>query len=101
MRARIAQLYEIEAGIRGHPPDARQAVRQLRSQPIVEALQLWVQDHLPRVAGWSDLAKKQRYALRHWDGLILYLADGRLEMDTYVVERATRPLTIIGRSRIP
>ncbi len=25
-----------------------------------------------------------RYALRHWDGLILYLNDGRLEMDTNV-----------------
>jgi transposase len=31
-----------------------------------------------------------RYALRHWDGLILYLDDGHLEMDTSVVERAIR-----------
>ena len=35
-----------------------------------------------------------RYALNHWDGLILYLDDGRLEMDTNVVERAIRPATI-------
>jgi hypothetical protein len=26
------------------------------------------------------LAKAMRYALAHWDGLILYLDDGRLEM---------------------
>jgi hypothetical protein len=29
-----------------------------------------------------------RYALRHWDGLTLYLDDGRIEMDTNAVERA-------------
>jgi transposase len=67
-------------GIRGQPPDLRKAVRQLRSRPLVEKLHLWLQDHLPRVPGWSDLAKAMRYSLRHWDGLILYLDDGRLEM---------------------
>jgi transposase len=49
--ARIARLYEIEAGIRGQPPDVRQAVRQLRSRPLVEQLHLWLQDHVPRVPG--------------------------------------------------
>ena len=78
--ARIAKLYEIEAGIRGQPPDERRAVRQLRSRPLVEELHLWLQDHVPRVPGWSDLAKAMRYALRHWEGLVLYLEDGRLEM---------------------
>src|SRR5207248_6332037 len=71
--ARIAKLYEIEGEIRGQPPDVRQAVRQLRSRPLVEDLRLWLQDHVQRVPGWSDLAKAMRYALRHWDGLILYL----------------------------
>jgi len=41
-----------------------------------------------------------RYSLRHWDGLILYLDDGRLEMDTNVVERAIRPVTM-NRSLCP
>jgi hypothetical protein len=35
-----------------------------------------------------------RYALSHWSGLILYLDDGRLEMDTNVVERALRPAVL-------
>ena len=94
MLARIARLYAIEADIRGQPPDVRRAVRQLRSRPLVEQLHRWLHDHVPRVPGWSDLAKAMRYALRHWDGLILYLDDGRLEMDTNVVERAIRPVTI-------
>ena len=33
---RIGKLYEIEAGVRGQPPDVRRAVRQLRSRPLVD-----------------------------------------------------------------
>ena len=73
--ARIATLYEIEAEVRGQPADVRRAIRQERSRPLVEHLQHWLQEHLPRLPGWSDLAKAMRYALRHWDGLILYLDD--------------------------
>src|SRR3984893_18389280 len=98
--ARIAKLYEIEAGIRGQPPDVRKAVRQLRSRPLVEDLPAWLQEHVPRVPGWTDLAKAMRYVLRHWDGLILYLDDGRLEMDTNVVERAIRPVTITRKNSL-
>ena len=98
--ARIAKLYEIEGEIRGQPPDVRKAVRQLRSRPLVDALHIWLQEHLPRVPGWSDLAKAMRYALRHWDGLILYLDDGRLEMDSNVVERAIRPITITRKNSL-
>src|SRR5205823_6852381 len=54
----------------------------------------------PRVPGWSDLAKAMRYALAHWGGLILYLDDGRLEMDTNVVERAIRPVTITRKNSL-
>jgi transposase len=42
--ARIAKLYEIEADIRGQPPDVRRGVRQLRSRPPVAThlpLRLW------------------------------------------------------------
>jgi len=96
--ARIAKLYEIEAEVRGQPADVRRAIRQERSRPLVEDLQSWLQDHVSRLPGWSDLAKAMRYALAHWDGLILYLDDGRLEMDTNVVERAIRPVTITRKN---
>ena len=98
--ARIGKLYEIEAEIRGKPADVRRAVRQQRSRPLVEALHQWLEDHLPRVPGWSDLAKAMRYALRHWSGLILYLDDGRLEMDPNIVERAIRPVTITRKNSL-
>jgi hypothetical protein len=90
--ARIRALYAIEAEIRGHPAEHRRRVRQERSRPIVEALHAWMEHHLPRVSGASDLALAIRYALRHWSGLIVFLEDGRVEMDNNVVERAIRPI---------
>jgi hypothetical protein len=32
--------------------------------------------------------------LNHWSGLILFLDDGRLELDTNTVERAMRPVAL-------
>jgi hypothetical protein len=92
--ARVASLYEIEAGIRGSPAEHRRAVRDARSRPIVDALHVWLQEQVPRLPGSSDLAKAMRYALRHWPGLVAFLDDGRIEMDTNVVERAIRPVTL-------
>ena len=95
-----ASLYAIEAEIRGHPAEHRRQVRQERSRPIVEALHDWLQDQLPRVSGASDLAKAIRYAIRHWPGLIAFLDDGRIEMDTNVVERAIRPNTLTRKNAL-
>jgi hypothetical protein len=98
--ARIGKLYEIEAEIRGHPAEYRRAVRQDRSRPIVEALHAWLQEQLPRLSGSSPLAKAMRYALRHWSGLVLFLDDGRIEMDTNVVERAIRPVALTRKNAL-
>ena len=91
---RIAELYAIEADIRGTPADNRRSVRQQHSRPLVEAMQTWLTEQLERVSGRSILAQAIRYALNHWDGLVLYLDDGRLEMDTNTVERAMRPVAL-------
>jgi hypothetical protein len=47
-----------------------------------------------RVSGRSTLAEAIRYGLRHWTGLVLFLDDGRLELDTNTVERAIRPIAL-------
>ncbi len=78
---RIAELYQIEDTIRGQPPDARKAVRQEQSKPKVEALKTYVETQLDKVSGKSTLAKAMRYTLSHWKGLIVYLDDGRVEID--------------------
>jgi transposase len=91
---RIGKLYAVEAEIRGRPAEARRAVRQERSKPIVEALHAWLTVQLGRVSGKSGLAKAIRYALRHWQGLVRFLEDGRLELDTNSIERAIRPIAL-------
>jgi transposase len=91
---RIASLYEVEAAIRGQSAEQRQFVRQQRSRPIVEAMQGWLRQQLDRVSGRCALAKAIRYALNHWHGLTQFLQDGRLELDTNIVERAMRPVAL-------
>src|SRR5690349_18226245 len=91
---RIGELYAIEAAIRGRPAEERRAVRQECSKPIVEALHGWLTAQLGRVSGKSGLAEAIRYALRHWQGLVLFLDDGRLELDSNTVERALRPVAL-------
>ena len=54
----------------------------------------WLRQQLERVSGRSALAKAIRYALNHWNGLIRFLHDGRLELDTNIVERAMRPVAL-------
>jgi hypothetical protein len=91
---RIAALYEIEADIRGQAADQRRQARQRLSRPLVEAMHRWLIEQLGRISGRSALAQAIRYALNHWKGLILFLDDGRLELDTNTVERAMRPVAL-------
>jgi transposase len=98
--ARIRTLYVIEAEVRGQPAEHRRRVRQERSRPIVEALHAWLEYHLPRVSGASDLALAMRYALRHWSGLVVFLDDGRVEIDSNIVERAIRPIPMTRKAAL-
>jgi transposase len=91
---RIAALYAIEDKIRGRAPAARRSVRQAESRPLVEALKTWLEAQLARLSGKSVLAAAMRYALNQWDGLVRFIDDGRIELDTNAVERAMRPIAL-------
>src|SRR4051812_11935277 len=94
MLARIAGLYRIEGEIRGRSAEERRATRQERSRSVVEALEPWLREKLALVSQKSKLAEAIRYALVRWAGLSLFLEDGRIEIDSNVVERAIRPLAL-------
>jgi transposase len=97
---RIAALYAIEIDLRGHAAEDRQRVRQQQSRPLVETMHAWLNETLGRISGRSTLAQAIRYALNHWEGLILFLDDGRLELDTNTVERAIRPVTLCRKNAL-
>jgi transposase len=91
---RIASLYAIEKEIRGQSPQHRHAVRQERSRPIVDELKVWIRDQRARLSSKSPMGTALAYIANHWDGLCVFLDDGRVEMDTNPVENLIRPLTL-------
>jgi len=91
---RIAALYAIENRIRGHSADERRAIRQTETRPLVEALKAWLENRLAAVSDKSTIAEVIRYGFNHWHGLVRFLDDGRIEMDTNSVERAMRPIAL-------
>ena len=91
---RISQIYAVEAAIRGRSAEARRAARETSSRPLVEALRLWLEQQLTKVSQKAKIADAIRYALTRWDGLGLFLDDGRIELDSNAVERAIRPITL-------
>ena len=91
---RIAALYAIEKDIRGSSPDVRRAAREDKSRPILVALEPWLREKLALISQKSKLAEAIRYALSRWNGLTLFVEDGRVEIDSNVVERAIRPIAL-------
>lgn len=90
--ARFGDVYAIEARIRGRSAEARRTARQAETKPILEALKEHLMTVLSEISGQSLLAKAIRYTLGHWDGLVAFLGDGRIDVDTNPVERSMRPI---------
>jgi hypothetical protein len=67
-------------------------VRQARSKPVTDALKPWLEMSLAKVPKGSELGEALAYGLNHWDGLVQFLDDGRIEIDSNTVERSIRPL---------
>jgi len=91
---RIAELYHVEDDIRGQPADARRAVRQGRSRPILAELEPWLCEKLGLISQKTKLAEAIRYTLSRWEGLSRFLDDGRIEIDSNTVERSIRPIAL-------
>jgi len=91
---RIGALYAVEKDIRGRNPDERRAARQEKSRPIVDTFEPWLREKLALISQKTKLAEAIRYALARWDGLTRFVNDGRVEIDSNVVERAIRPIAM-------
>jgi transposase len=97
---RIKALYAVEAESRGLDPEARRAVRQEKSRPVVEDLEPWLRARLETLSQKTRLAEAIRYALSRWGGLTLFLDDGRIEIDNNTVERSIRPLALTRKNAL-
>jgi transposase len=91
---RIAALYVIEKDIRGRSAEERRAIRQEKTRPLLVDLEPWLRSKLALISQKSRLAEAIRYALSRWEGLTRFVDDGRIEMDSNIVERSMRPIAL-------
>lgn len=73
---RIAELYVIEAEIRGKPPHERQQVREQRSRPLLDDFGSLLRATLEKLSRKSATAEAILYALNLWPALTRYCNNG-------------------------
>jgi transposase len=97
---RLQAVYVIEAEIRGGSAEQRLAARRTRTAPLMEALRARLTAMVGQLFSQSELAEAINYARNHWDGLTLFLRDGRVEVDSNTVERSMRPIAMGRRNSL-
>lgn len=90
----IKGFYRIESQIRGLSADERLAICQEKTTPRMQAFKAWVTHHRSQVSTKSPTGSALKYIAKHWEGLNLFLTDGRIEIDNNTVERAIRPIAL-------
>jgi transposase len=91
---RIGELYAIEDAAKGKTVEERARRRKETSQPLLEALHLWLQNTRRSVADGGALAKAIDYSLRRWPAFARYATNGFYPIDNNPVENAIRPIAI-------
>jgi len=98
----IAQLYRVEKQAQEKPPEGITrtehvyALRQTKSRPILDALQVWLIRNKEEVLPQSLIGKAINYALGQWKYITRYIEDGDAAIDNNVIERDIRPF-VTGR----
>jgi len=94
--ARFGELYAVEKEARQgqFSPEARLALRQAKSVPVMAALKTRLIEIRQQIDPGSKLAQACDYALKQWSRLEEYLRDGQIEIDNNWCEGAIRPLAL-------
>ena len=94
--SQIQALYRIERELQEASVNERLRVRQERTKPLIEKLRAWLDASLDSVPPQSLTGKAMYYMDRQWPKLVRVLEDGRVPLDTNLVENAIRPF-VVGR----
>jgi transposase len=92
----VQQLYAIEREAKQRSPAERTQIRQERSQPVLTELRRWLEPARSKVPPQSLTGKALAYLAGQWPKLARVLEDGRIPLDTNLVENAIRPF-VVGR----
>jgi transposase len=69
-------------------------IHPISSRPLIAALEPWLREKLALISQKTKLAEAIRYATSRWEGLTRFIDDGRVEIDSNVVERSIRPIAL-------
>lgn len=92
----IRKLYQIERRVEDATPEERYRVRQEQAKPQLEKLRSWLDETLGTVPPKSLTGQALTYLNGQWPKLVRYADDGRIRIDTNLVENAIRPF-VVGR----
>ena len=100
MLAYIRLLYDVEREARDGKLDgeARGALRQEKSKPILEDIHAYLEQEQPRVLPKSPEGEAFAYTLSNWKALTRYCDDGNLEIDNNGAERSLRGIAVGRRN---
>ncbi len=92
----IKLLYEVEEKARNLGLDAEQRLelRLKESKPIFDTLGEWLHTEYNKVTPASAIGKAIKYALNRWKNMVLFFANGNIEIDNNLVENIIRPVAI-------
>jgi transposase len=91
---RVDVLFAIEREINGLPAQERLRVRQERSRPLIDELEVWLREQRAKLSRNNDTTKAINYCLSRWDAFSRFLDDGRLCMSNNAAERELRAVAI-------
>lgn len=97
---RIDALFEIERMVNGQSSEARLAMRQRQSAPLVADLERWLRGERALLSKHAKVAKAIDYLLapRHWPGFTRFLEDGRVCLTNNAAERSLRGVALGRKS---
>lgn len=91
---RFQEIYAIEREIAELPAEERRNIRQLRTLRKLDELHAWMIAQSPLVTPKSPIRKALSYSLKRWEGLTLFITDGKLEIDNNKIENEIRPIAL-------
>lgn len=98
VRSKVNKLYKIEDTAAGLPAEARLAIRQDKSLPILDEIHAELLGAEGRAHG--ELKKAINYTLNAFDALRRFVFDGRLEIDNNPIERCMRLIALAKKNSI-
>lgn len=96
----INEMYEIEARLKGQPADIRLAVRRADTALKITQIRHRLESLSDQIAMKSTLGEAIKYTMKLFDGLTVFLTDGRVEIDSNPVENTIRPIAMLRKNAL-